>query len=142
MQILADEVMKARIPVVFDHFAGARAALGPGQAGFDVLVDLLRAGKAWIKLSAAYRISEQLPNYPDVAPLARRLIAANPRRVLWGTDWPHPDSTRRSDRKSTDVTPLLQIDDGELLNQLRVWAPDESTRRKILVEDPALLYGY
>ncbi|HEX8896374.1 MAG TPA: amidohydrolase family protein, partial [Terriglobales bacterium] len=77
VQVLADDVMKARVPVVFDHFAGARPALGPSQTGFDVLVDLVRAGKAWIKLSAAYRISDQSPKYPDAAPLARRLITAN-----------------------------------------------------------------
>ena len=142
VQALADDVMQASIPVVFDHFAGARASLGREQPGFNVLVGLVRAGKAWVKLSAAYRISEQPPNYPDVAPLAQSLISANSRRVLWGTDWPHPDSTRRPNRKPTDIAPLLQIDDGELLNQLPVWAPDESVRRRILVDNPASLYGY
>jgi predicted TIM-barrel fold metal-dependent hydrolase len=142
VQALAADVMQASIPVVFDHFAGARASLGPGQPGFGVLADLVRAGKAWVKLSAAYRISERSPKYQDVVPLAQTLIAANPRRVLWGTDWPHPDSTRRSDRKPTDVAPLLQVDDGELLNQLPLWAPDESVRKMILVDNPASLYGY
>ena len=142
VQALADDVMQASIPVVFDHFAGARASLGREQPGFNVLVGLVRAGKAWVKLSAAYRISERSPKYPDVAPLAQSLISANSRRVLWGTDWPHPDSTRRPNRKPTDIAPLLQIDDGELLNQLPVWAPDESVRRRILVDNPASLYGY
>jgi predicted TIM-barrel fold metal-dependent hydrolase len=142
VQALADDVMQASIPVVFDHFAGARASLGREQPGFSVLVDLVRAGKAWVKLSAAYRISDRSPKYEDVAPLAQTLIAANPRRALWGTDWPHPDSTRRPDRKPTDIAPLLQVDDGELLNQLPLWAPDESVRRMILVDNAASLCGY
>jgi predicted TIM-barrel fold metal-dependent hydrolase len=142
VEALADEVMKTTIPVVFDHFAGARASLGVGQPGFDVLVDLVRAGKAYIKLSAAYRVSERPPDYPDVAPLARALISANPQRVLWGTDWPHPDSSRVPGRNSTDLAPLLQIDDGQLLNQLVHWAPDGRLRRMILVENPASLYGF
>jgi predicted TIM-barrel fold metal-dependent hydrolase len=142
VQALADDVMQASIPVVFDHFAGARASLGREQTGFSVLVDLVRTGKAWVKLSAAYRISERSPKYPDVAPLAQSLIAASSRRVLWGTDWPHPDSTRHPDRKPTDIAPLLQVDDGELLNQLPVWAPDESVRKRMLVDNPASLYAY
>ena len=70
------------------------------------------------------------------------LIAANPERVLWGTDWPHPDSSRVPGRRAIDIAPLLQIDDGRLFNQLPVWAPDVSVRRTILVENPARLYGF
>lgn len=142
VEALADEVMKTRIPVVFDHFAGARASLGTGQPGFDILVNLVRAGKAYIKLSAAYRISERSPDYADVAPLAQALISANSERVLWGTDWPHPDSSRVPGRNPIDLAPLLHIDDGQLLNQLPLWAPDARLRRKILVENPASLYGF
>jgi predicted TIM-barrel fold metal-dependent hydrolase len=142
VEALANEVMKAPIPVVFDHFAGARASLGVGQPGFDVLANLVRAGKAYIKLSAAYRISERAPDYPDAAPLAAALISANPQRVLWGTDWPHPDSSHVPGRAPTDLARLLQIDDGQLLNQLPVWAPDARVRRRILVENPASLYGF
>jgi predicted TIM-barrel fold metal-dependent hydrolase len=142
VEALADEVMTAPLPVVFDHFAGARASLGVQQPSFDVLVNLVRSGKAYVKLSAAYRISEQSPDYADAAPLARALISANPERVLWGTDWPHPDSSRVPGRRPTDLAPLLQIDDGRLLNQLPLWAPDPNLRRKILVENPARLYGF
>jgi predicted TIM-barrel fold metal-dependent hydrolase len=70
------------------------------------------------------------------------LIAANPQRVLWGTDWPHPDSSRVPGRRAIDIAPLLQIDDGRLFNQLPIWAPDENVRRTILVENPARLYGF
>ena len=77
-----------------------------------------------------------------MAPFAKALIAANADRVLWGTDWPHPNPAPPPGGKPTDVTPLLQIDDGTLLNLLPVWAPDTSIRRKILVDNPARLYGF
>ena len=139
---LRDEILASPLPVVFDHFGGARAALGVSQPGFDVLLNLVRSGKAYVKISAAYRVSDKAPEYSDVAPLAQALIAANPQRVLWGTDWPHPDSSRVPGRRPSDIAPLLQIDDGRLFNQLPVWAPDESVRTTILVENPARLYGF
>src|SRR5476651_2202930 len=71
-----------------------------------------------------------------------RLMAANPDRIVWGTDWPHPDSVTPAGKKATDVTPLFQIDDGRLMNQLVVWAPDAAARRKILVDNPVRLYGF
>jgi len=59
--------------------------------------------------------------------------------VIWGTDWPHPDT---AGHPPTEVSPLMQIDDGRLMNQLPVWAPDAGVRRKILAENPARLYGF
>jgi len=79
-------------PVVFDHFGGEQAALGVGQPGFSDLVELVKSGKAYVKISGAYRASKLGPDYPDAAPLAQALIAANADRIVWGTDWPHPDS--------------------------------------------------
>lgn len=142
VEALQEDVLAAPLPVVFDHFAGARASLGVSQPGFDVLVKLIRSGKAYVKISAAYRVSDRAPEYSDVMPLAQALIAANRERVLWGTDWPHPDSSRVPGRRAIDMAPLLQIDDGRLFNQLPVWAPDENVRRTILVENPARLYGF
>ena len=127
------------MPVVFDHFGGARAALGVAQPGFETLLKLLRSGKAYVKISGAYRSSTLAPDYPDVAPLAKALIAENPRRVLWGTDWPHPSQVPG---RRIEVSPLLQIDDGRLFNQLAVWAPDAALRTTILVENPTKLYGF
>jgi predicted TIM-barrel fold metal-dependent hydrolase len=137
-----DLVAASPVPVVFDHFGGARAALGVEQPGFADLVELVRSGKAYVKISGAYRASKLGPDYADAAPLARALIAANSDRIVWGTDWPHPDSVTPPGRKATDVHPLLQIDDGRLLNQLPVWAPDAAIRKKILVDNPARLYGF
>jgi predicted TIM-barrel fold metal-dependent hydrolase len=139
---IKDLVAASPVPVVFDHFGGAQAALGVDQPGFSDLLELVKSGKAHVKISGAYRASKLAPDYPDAAPLARALIAANAERIVWGTDWPHPDSATPPDRKVTDVTPLFQIDDGRLFNQLPVWAPDEAIRSKILVDNPARLYGF
>lgn len=137
-----DLVLASDVPVVFDHFGGINAALGTDQPGFGDMVDLLRSGKAYVKISGAYRASTHGPDYADVAPFAKALIEANADRVLWGSDWPHPNTAISTDRKTTDIIPLLQIDDGRLLNQLPVWAPDVAVRTKILVENPARLYGF
>jgi len=139
---IKDLVQRAPVPVVFDHFGGAQASLGLQQQGFPDLLDLVRSGKAYVKISGAYRASTQAPDYPDVAPFAQALISANPDRIVWGSDWPHPDSAILADRKPTDLAPLLQIDDGRLLNLLPVWAPDAGVRKKILVDNPARLYEF
>jgi len=136
------QVAGAPVRFVFDHFGGAQASLGLDQPGFKSLLDLVRGGSAYVKISGAYRSSTQAPNYPDVTPFAKALVAANPQRVLWGTDWPHPDSAIVAGRKNTDIAPLLQIDDGALLNQLPVWTPDTALRTRILVSNPAELYGF
>lgn len=142
IESLKDQVAASPVPVVFDHFGGMQASLGLAQPGFSTLVNLVRTGKAYVKISGAYRSSTKAPDYPDVAPFAKALIAANPQRIVWGSDWPHPDSSQVPGRKFTDLAPLSQIDDGALLNQLPVWAPDAATRKVILVENPARLYGY
>ncbi len=130
------------VPVVFDHFGGAQASLGPEQPGFADLLALVQSGNAYVKISGAYRASRLAPDYADVIPLARALIAANADRIIWGTDWPHPNSVTPPGRKPTEVTPLFQIDDGRLLNQLAIWEPDAATRHRILVDNPARLYGF
>jgi predicted TIM-barrel fold metal-dependent hydrolase len=139
---LKDAFAASPVPIVFDHFGGAQAALGVEQPGFSDLLDLVKSGKAYVKISGAYRASKLGPDFPDAAPLARALIAANSERIIWGTDWPHPDSVTPPGRKPTEVTPLFQIDDGRLLNQLPVWAPDAAIRKKILVDNPVRLYGF
>jgi predicted TIM-barrel fold metal-dependent hydrolase len=139
---IKDLVAASPVPVVFDHFGGALGELGTDQPGFADLTELVRSGKAYVKISGAYRASKLAPDYPDAVPLARALIAANSDRIVWGTDWPHPDSVTPPGRKTTDVQPLFQIDDSRLFNQLAVWAPDAEIRKKILVDNPARLYGF
>jgi len=75
-----------------------------------------------------------------VVPLAKALIAANAERILWGSDWPHPQQI--PGRALSEVTPLYQIDDGRVFNLLPVWVPDAARRKIILVENPAKLFGY
>jgi predicted TIM-barrel fold metal-dependent hydrolase len=139
---IKDLVATSPVPVVFDHFGGAVAELGPDQPGFADLLELVRSGKAYVKISGAYRASKLPPDYPDVVPLAKALIAANAERIIWGSDWPHPNSTALPGKTAADVTPLFQIDDGRLFNQLPVWAPEAAIRQKILVDNPARLYGF
>jgi predicted TIM-barrel fold metal-dependent hydrolase len=105
------------------------------------LLELVKAGHAYVKVSGAYRSSNKAPAYDDVAPLAEALIAANPDRILWGTDWPHPHAAAPGAAQGA-ITPSYDIDDGLALNQLRLWAPNAAIRRKILVGNPARLYDF
>lgn len=139
---LHDRFAALPVPSVFDHFAGADAAKGVQQPGFDAVLDLVKSGKSYVKISGAYRASKAGPVYADTAPLARALIAANPDRMVWGTDWPHTDSASVPGRKTTDIAPPQDIDDGHLLNLVAEWAPDAPTRQKILVDNPKRLYGF
>jgi predicted TIM-barrel fold metal-dependent hydrolase len=139
---LKDQFAAAPVTFVFDHFAGAQAALGLEQPGLADILDLVSAGKAYIKISGAYRASKKGPDYADVTPLAQACIAANPDRIVWGTDWPHPNAVNPPGMKPTDINPNLPIDDAIILNQLPIWAPDAAIREKILVTNPATLYGF
>jgi predicted TIM-barrel fold metal-dependent hydrolase len=106
------------------------------------VLGLVKSGKAYVKLSGAYRASNAAPDYADVAPLERALVAANPDRLVWGSDWPHPDSSKVEGRKPTDIAPALDVDDGRVLNLLAEWVPDAATRKKILVDNPKRLYAF
>jgi predicted TIM-barrel fold metal-dependent hydrolase len=142
IRALRDDLLASPVQIVFDHFGGAQAAAGLDEPGVDTLRDLVSRGKAYVKVSAPYRSSSAAPGYGDMAPIAKALIAANPDRVLWGTDWPHPDSNVAPGRKPTDIAPFLPVDDVRVLDQLAVWAPHAALRGKILVENPARLYGF
>jgi predicted TIM-barrel fold metal-dependent hydrolase len=139
---LNDMLSRSPVPLVFDHFAGAQAAQGVSQSGFDAVLALVRSGKAYVKISAPYRASKMKMPYGDIAPFAASLAAANPDRVLWGSDWPHTDSTLLPGRATTDISPFLTVDDGAVLNQLPHWVADAALRQKILTGNPASLYGF
>jgi predicted TIM-barrel fold metal-dependent hydrolase len=141
VEAVHDDVMKSDVPIVFDHFGGAQAAGGVEQPGFAALLALIRAGKAYVKVSGHYRSSTKAPAFDDVAPLARALIAANPDRIVWGTDWPHPHHAEPG-KELSEITASFDIDDGLALAQLPRWAPTAATRRKILVDNPARLYDF
>jgi predicted TIM-barrel fold metal-dependent hydrolase len=128
-------------PIVFDHFAGADRRDFASQSGFDVLLELLQAGRSYVKISGAYRVSKER-DFSDMPPLAQALIQANADRIVWGSDWPHPDIDRGRANPLSVITPPLEIDDGLALNQLKKWAPDAALRKKILCDNPARLYRF
>lgn len=145
-----DTIAGLGVPVVVDHFGRTsidRASTQAGGArpdrsrpGLDILLELLRSGAAWVKLSAPYRLSGG-PDSPQVRELAQTMIEANPERMLWGTDWPHPGGSDRSGPVDA-IEPFRPIDDGRALNRLAEWVPDRALLEKILVHNPARLYDY
>jgi 2-pyrone-4,6-dicarboxylate lactonase len=117
-------------PYVIDHMGRVDATAGVEQPPFQALLRLVADERCWVKLSGAERlISDGLPPYDDAVPYARALIAAAPDRVLWGTDWPHPNVRNMPD-------------DGDLVDLLAAFAPDEATRDGILVRNPERLYDF
>jgi D-galactarolactone isomerase len=124
----------ARLPgqFVIDHNGKFLEPVAPDHDAFRALLRLLDTGRCWVKLSAPYETSRTgPPRYEDVGRLARALVKHAPERMLWASNWPHPSAPK-------DARP----DDADLLDLLLDWAPDEATRRKILVDNPAALYGF
>jgi len=120
-----------KVPLSIAHFAYQPATAGVGAPGFQALLSLVKEGNTWIKISGANRVSRgDLPPYDDVAPMAHALIAANPERIMWGTDWPHPNKY------------VVNPNDGDLVDALGEWVTDEAMRRKILVDVPAKFYRF
>jgi 2-pyrone-4,6-dicarboxylate lactonase len=118
------------MPVIVDHMLNIPAKRGVDDPNFQALLRLVGEGRAHVKLSAAYRLSSQFPDYPDARVFHDALVAANPERLLWGTDWPHPS-----------IAAEIMPDDGHLLDLFYAWTPDEAVRRRILVETPEGLFG-
>jgi predicted TIM-barrel fold metal-dependent hydrolase len=139
---LKDHLARMPFPVVVDHFGRGNPAQGPSQPDFAALIGLVQSGAVYVKISGAYRVSEKAPDFADVTPLAQALVAANPDRIVWGSDWPHPNSDFGRGKPLTEISPPFAIDDGLLLNQLPKWVPDPAVRKKILVDNPARLYGF
>lgn len=118
------------VPYVIDHMARIDAKAGLDQEPFQQLLELMRDERAWVKISGAERLTaDGTPPYDDVIPYAQALVAAAPDRVLWGSDWPHPN---------VRATP----DDGDLIDFVAEVAPDEATRQMILVTNPERLYDF
>jgi predicted TIM-barrel fold metal-dependent hydrolase len=117
-------------PYIIDHMARVPVSGGVDQVPFQALLRLMADERAWVKISGAERLTaDGPPPYDDVVPFARALIAAAPERVLWGTDWPHPNVRHMPD-------------DGDLVDLLAAFAPDETTRKRILVDNPETLYDF
>ncbi len=139
---LAARIMDQPHEIIIDHFGLAKVAGGVEQEGFSVLLSLMKTGKAYVKLSGPYMISQR-PDYSDITGIAQALIEAAPDRVIWGSNWPHTSgSTRKPDAKPTDIEPFRQEDDGYNLGLVKSWAPDAGRRRQLLADNPARLFGF
>lgn len=119
-----------RCDIVIDHMGMVAPGHGLEQPAFQALLRLLRGGRCWVKLSGGYRLSMQAPPYEDLRPFARALVAARPDRLVWGSDWPHAFFKG----KMPNTTDLLDL--------LLDWVPDQAARTRILVDNPAMLYGF
>jgi predicted TIM-barrel fold metal-dependent hydrolase len=119
---LADQ---SAVPVVVDHFGRPE----PGAPLPRLLLDLVAGGRVWVKLSAAYRIGTA-PQHPELAPLVDALVAANPDRLVWGSDWPH-----------TELQGGVPHD-ADLVDLLASWLDDPALLRRVCVDNPAELYGF
>lgn len=133
-QILDAAEMLNRLPspIVFDHMGRMRPKQGANDPAFTIVRRLIDKGRTWVKLSGAYLNSELgPPRYADATALAQAYVKAAPERMVWGSDWPHP--TEAADKKP---------DDALLFDLVEAWAPAEPTRRRILVENPEILYRF
>jgi predicted TIM-barrel fold metal-dependent hydrolase len=132
--IVAHADLLQRLPsrMVFDHLGHPALPAGTSHPSHAVLRGLLDQGRTWIKLSGAYSNSKAgPPDYPEATRIAQAFVKAAPERLVWGSDWPHP-----SEQNGT------LPDDALLFDLLAVWAPDEATRKRILVDNPENLYGF
>jgi predicted TIM-barrel fold metal-dependent hydrolase len=129
---MEDVLQKVASPIVFDHMGRIPKDVGVDHPAYTVISRLIDKGRTWVKISGAYMDTKVgPPTYADSTKLARALVKLAPQRMVWGSDWPHP--TAKDDDKPNDAT---------LVDLLTEWAPDEATRRRILVENPAELYGF
>ncbi|KAH8704856.1 hypothetical protein BGW36DRAFT_353297 [Talaromyces proteolyticus] len=149
---MEQEIIPTGIKVVTDHFALLKGASmlqaekgvsdATQQSGFKEIIELVRNGHIFVKISAPYRVSNQAPNYEDLKPLVRALLDANPRQILWGSDWPHgPPMTVRSREEAMTEIPFLEIDDLAWLKSLRSWLSAEEWNA-VMVTNPRALYDW
>ncbi|MGH8632791.1 MAG: amidohydrolase family protein [Burkholderiales bacterium] len=122
--------VKIPVPMVIDHMGRVKAADGLGQRPFEVLLEFMKNENFWVKVCGAERVSSTGPPFTDAVPFARALIQAAPDRVLWGTDWPHPNVGKH------------MPNDGDLMDLFPLMTPDPALQKGILVDNPARLYGF
>ena len=127
----ADKLLALPNDIVLDHFASVPAAGGVDQPAMKAVMRMLDTGKVWLKLSGPMRCTPENVPYPSVTPMARALVKHAPERLVWGSDWPHVNLDGRE-----------MPDDGDLVDLLLEWVPDEATRKRILVDNANKLYGF
>jgi 2-pyrone-4,6-dicarboxylate lactonase len=127
IEALTPTIRKLTIPFVIDHMGRVESAKGVEQPAFKALLELVHMDDCWIKVSGSERIS--FPPYSAAVPFARALVEASPDRCLWGTDFPHPNPTH-------------EADEADLVDLIPAFAPDSGQQNKVLVANPARLYGF
>jgi predicted TIM-barrel fold metal-dependent hydrolase len=131
-QIVAAEDVWNRLPsaIVFDHMGHVPEPAGLSHPVFNTIRRLVDKGRTWVKLSVTYdNTKDGPPGYADITKVAQAYVKAAPERMVWGSNWPHPNEVNKPD-------------DAALFDLMARWAPDEKTRNRILVENPATLYGF
>jgi predicted TIM-barrel fold metal-dependent hydrolase len=131
-QIAEAESLWRRLPspIVFDHIGRLPQPAGPDFPAFGIIRRLIDQGRTWVKISGAYLDTKVgPPGYADVTKVAQAFVKAAPERMVWGSDWPHPTEKEKPN-------------DAVLFDLLSEWAPDEATRRRVLVTNPETLYGF
>jgi predicted TIM-barrel fold metal-dependent hydrolase len=137
---LSETLLALPVPLVIDHFG----LVPPSEAGMEAqngLLHLLDSSRVWVKLSAPYRIADEIAD-PAIGALARRLAAANSERVVWGSDWPHTPKHGGHAVSSDQELVYRDIDTHALLGLVRAWLPDPRLQVLLLVDNPARLYGF
>jgi 2-pyrone-4,6-dicarboxylate lactonase len=126
-RIQEEVISKLALPFVIDHMGRVPSAAGIEQPAFQALLEVVRRDDCWIKVCGSERIS--FPPYDAALPFARALVAASPDRCLWGTDFPHPNPTH-------------EADEADLIDLIPLFAPVPAQQRRLLVDNPARLYGF
>jgi predicted TIM-barrel fold metal-dependent hydrolase len=129
---LEQQLLAHPTAIVFDHLGRVRGGEGANAPGFQALLRILmQRDDCWVKLSSFYRLSDAgAPDYDDMRPITQTLLAARPDRVVWGSNWPHP------------IWDGEMPNDGDLLDLVCAWAGDAVTLKRVLVDNPAQLYGF
>jgi predicted TIM-barrel fold metal-dependent hydrolase len=142
LQSVEPVLRNCAVPVVIDHMGLPDAAEGIEQPGFQCVLRLLAGKHVWVKLAGADRVTRTSGRLQDAIPYVRALAAVAPDRLVWGSDWPHIGFHSRTQVHDDAILPYREVDVGRLLDVLAEAVPDAGTRRAILAENPAGLYGF
>jgi 2-pyrone-4,6-dicarboxylate lactonase len=125
-----DMLRKLPVPFIVDHMGRVPTRDGLDQKPFEILLETARMDNCWVKICGAERISSMGPPFTDAVPFGRALLEVAPDRILWGTDWPHPNIKKH------------MPNDGDLVDMIPLYMPDTALQKKVLVDNPDRLYGF
>ena len=140
MAAAAADLPSLNVPIVLDHFAMIPASTSPNDPRAKAILALVASGRAYVKLSASYRVDTDGRHADGVRTLARVFADANPERMLWASDWPH--TNREPGRRATEVSAYRHIGAPRLCDEVRDWFGDDDALLQMLVKNPARLYGF